>query len=156
MTANTWNKPLPSVDEDIETFWKALKRHEFTLFRCKTCGAWYWPVAFCRNHENEPYYGNLEWTRASGKGKIFAFNIHYRAFHPGFLGDVPYVYALIALDEGPMFGSMITGCKPEEVEIDMPVEVFFEDINEEFTLPKFKPVAQLSDRPIIPVTLKSK
>ena len=139
-TMKEWNKPLPSVDEDIEPFWKGLKRHEFLLFKCKKCGAWYWPVAFCRNHANEPYYGNLEWTKASGKGKVFAFNIHYKAFHPGFAQDIPYVYALIELDEGPMFGSNIIGIDPKDVKIGMPVEVVYEDITEEFTLPKFKPV----------------
>ena len=135
-----WNKPLPQLDEDIEPFWKALKEHKFKLFRCKKCGAWYWPVAFCRFHDNEPLFGNMEWTEASGKGKVFTFNISYRAFHPGFEADIPYVYAIIELDEGPMFGSQILGCDVKEVHCGMPVEVFFEDITEEFTLPRFRPV----------------
>ncbi len=139
--AKEWNKPLPSLDEDIEPFWKGLKRHEFLLFRCKTCGAWYWPVSFCAKHPNEPFYGNLEWTKSSGKGKVFAFNIHYKAFHPGFKDDIPYVYSLIELDEGPMFGSNIIGIDPKEVKIGMPVEVVYEDITEEYTLPKFRPVS---------------
>ncbi len=135
-----WNKPLPSLDQDIWPFWQGLKRHEFLLYRCKVCGDWYWPVACCRNHANEPFFGNMEWTKASGKGKVFAFNIHYRAMDPRFEDDIPFVYALIELDEGPMFGSNIIGCEPEKVKIGMPVEVVFEDITEEFTLPKFKPV----------------
>ncbi|UCG66292.1 MAG: Zn-ribbon domain-containing OB-fold protein [Deltaproteobacteria bacterium] len=136
----TWNKPLPNVDEDIAPFWEACKRHEFALFRCKSCGAWYWPAAFCRNHKNEPFYGNMEWAKASGRGRVFAFNIHYRPFHTGFKDDVPYVYALIELDEGPIFSSNIIGCKPQEVKIGMPVEVVFEDISEKFSLPKFRPI----------------
>ncbi len=135
-----WNKPLPQLDEDIAPFWEALKEHKFMLFRCKKCGAWYWPVAFCRFHDNEPLFGNMEWTEASGKGKVFTFNIVYRAFHPGFEADIPYVYALIELDEGPMFGSQILGCDVKEVYVGMPVEVFYEDITEEFTLPRFRPV----------------
>ena len=137
-----WNKPLPMVDEDIEPFWVALKEHKFKLFRCKKCGAWYWPAAFCRFHDNEPLFGNLEWTEASGKGKVFVFNIHYRPFHPGFRDDVPYVYALIELNEGPIFGSQIIGSDPKDVYIGMPVEVAFEDITEEFTLARFKPVKE--------------
>lgn len=134
-----WNKPLPLIDRDMEPFWEALKRHEFALFRCQECGAWYWPAAFCRNHENKPLFGSLAWEEASGKGKIFAFNIHYRAFHPGFAKDIPYVYALIDLDEGPMFGTRIVGCDPKDVHIGMPVEVVYEDITEKFTLPYFQP-----------------
>jgi len=140
-----YNKPLPNIDDDIKPFWDALKEHKFKLFRCKRCGAWYWPVACCRNHENEPFYGNMEWEEASGRGKVFAFNIHNVAFDPAFKDDIPYVYALIELEEGPMFGSNIIGCDPGEVRIGMQVEVVFEDITEEFTLPKFRPVQKSSE-----------
>lgn len=134
-----WNKPLPALDEDIQPFWEGLKRHEFLLFRCRTCGAWYWPVAFCRNHRVKPLLGDMEWARASGLGTVFAFNVHYRAFHPGFADDVPYVYALIRLDEGPMFGTMIVGCKHDQVRVGARVSVVFEDVAEKaFTLPYFK------------------
>lgn len=135
-----WNKPLPTVDEDYRPFWDALKRHEFRLFHCKVCGAWYWPIAFCRNHDNEPFYGNLEWAIASGKGKINTFSIHYRAFHPGFAEDVPYAYALVEFEEGPIFSSTIIGCDVKAVKVGMPVEIVFDDITEEFTLPRFRPV----------------
>lgn len=135
-----WNKPLPSMDQDIEPFWKSLKNHEFKLFRCKICGAWYWPPTCCINHDNEPFFGNMEWVNASGKGKVFTFNIHYRAFHPGFNEDLPYVYAMIEMEEGPLIGSNIIGCDPMEVKVGMPVEIVFEDITEEFTLPKFRPI----------------
>ena len=133
-------KPMPSLDPDIAPFWQAAKKHEFVLMRCKKCGAWYFPAAYCRFHDNEPLFGNMEWTQASGKGKVFAFNITYRAFNPAFAKDIPYVFALIELDEGPIFGTNVIGCAPEAVKIGMPVEVVFDDISEEFALPKFKPI----------------
>jgi hypothetical protein len=140
-TEVTYNKPLPNIDADNQPFWDGLKEHRFLLFRCKTCGAWYWPKAYCRNHDNEPFMANLEWTEASGNGKVFAFNIHYWAFHPGFKDDVPYAYALIELDEGPMFSTMIVDCKPEDVKVGMPVEIVYEDHPEQgFTLPKARPI----------------
>jgi uncharacterized OB-fold protein len=82
----------------------------------------------------------MEWAKASGKGKVFAFNIHYVAFDPAFQDDVPYVYALIELEEGPMIGSNIIGCAAEEVTYGMPVEVIYEDITPDYTLPKFRPI----------------
>ena len=133
-------KPIPSIDPDIAPFWEAAKKHEFLLMRCKKCGAWYFPAAYCRFHENEPLFGNMEWTRASGRGKVFAFNITHRAFNPAFANDIPYVFALIELDEGPIFGTNVIGCAPETVKIGMPVEVVFEDITDEFALPKFRPI----------------
>jgi uncharacterized OB-fold protein len=62
-----------------------------------------------------------------------------RANFPGFAKDVPYVVAIVEMDEGTRFTSNIIGCKPEDVYVDMPVEVVFEDITEEISLPKFRP-----------------
>ncbi len=86
--------------------------------------------------------GNLHWQPASGRGRIFSFNVHHWAFHPAFKEEVPYVYALIELDEGPMFGTNVVGCRPEDVRIGQKIEIVFEDHPEEgFTLPKARLVA---------------
>jgi len=77
---------------------------------------------------------------ASGKGKIYTFTVYHQAFHKSFANDLPYVTAIVELDEGPRLLSNIVGCSPEEIRCDMPVEVIWQDINEEFTLPKFKVV----------------
>jgi uncharacterized OB-fold protein len=84
----------------------------------------------------------MAWTAASGRGRVFAFNVHRRATHPGFADAVPYVVALIELDEGPIFGSNIVGCNAEQIRIGMPVRVRFEDVipsGEPFTLALFEP-----------------
>lgn len=136
-----WTKPLPNVDADIEPFWEALKEHRFVLFRCKTCRAWYWPKAYCRHHANEPFMANLDWEDASGRGTVFAFNIHHWAFHPGFKDDVPYAYAVIELDEGPIISGTIVDMDPKDVKVGLPVEIVYEDHPAEgFTIPKFKPI----------------
>lgn len=141
----SWDKPLPNVDHDNAPFWEGLRRHELLVFRCKRCGASYWPAAYCRSCPAEPFYGNMEWAPASGRGTVFAFNVHRFAFHPGFSDELPYVYALIALEEGPNFGTNIVGCAPEDVRIGMPVEVVYEDVQpdegEPFTLAKFRPAS---------------
>lgn len=134
-------RPLPNLDEDIAPFWQAVREHRFTLFQCKQCGAWYFPAAYCRNHENEPFMGNLAWTEASGRGKVFAYNVHHTAFDPAFKEKLPYVYALIELEEGPMIGSNVVGIEPQKVFVGMPVEVTFEDIREGWALPLFRPRA---------------
>ena len=43
-----WKKPLPNIDKDNEAFYEGLKKHKFLLWRCKRCGASYWPKAFCQ------------------------------------------------------------------------------------------------------------
>jgi uncharacterized protein len=132
-------RPKPNASEEMKPFWDAVAGKRFKLMRCQKCQEWYWPAAYCRKHENEPFYGNMKWEDASGKGKVFAFNIHRRAFNPAF--DVPYVYALIELDEGPMFGANIIDIPVEEVSIGMPVEVTFETYDGT-VLPQFRPAAR--------------
>jgi uncharacterized OB-fold protein len=130
-------RPKPNITESIRPFWDGVAEKKFLLMRCQTCSAWYWPAAYCRFHENKPFYGNMRWEEASGRGKVFAFNIHRRPMHPAF--EVPYVYALIELDEGPMFGTNIVDCAPEDVKIGMPVEITFREFEETGVLPQFRP-----------------
>lgn len=135
-----WNKPFPSIDHDIRPFWDGLREHKFLLFRCKSCGAWYWPAAFCTQHDNDPRMSNLAWEEASGRGTVFALSVVYIAFHPGFVEDLPYANLLIELEEGPMISSNLVQYDPEQAVVGMPVEVVFEDHPlEGFTLPKFRP-----------------
>ena len=136
-----WKKPWPSIDHDNEGFFDGLKQHKFMVWKCKQCGASYWPKAYCQNHENEPYRGQYGLGAGSGRGKIFAFNKHHTAFNPGFRDEIPYWYALIELDEGPLISSQIVGeKKPKDIyDVGQTVEVVFEDHpNEGFTLPKFR------------------
>ncbi len=134
-----WNKPYTNISEDMTPFWDLAKEHKLVLWHCKVCGAWYWPQASCRNHANEPYMGNMEWKQASGRGKVFTYTVPYWAFHPGFKDEVPYVYAMIELDEGPLFPSNVIVSDPADVRVGLPVEVVFEDVDNEFSLPKFRP-----------------
>ncbi len=136
-----WNKPKPSIDQDNEAFWDGLKDHKLLIWKCSECGAVYWPKTYCINHANKPFAGECDWVEASGRGKIFAFNIHHWAFHPGFKEEVPYYYALIELDEGPLISSQLVGDRvpPDIHTVGQTVEVVYEDHpNEGFTLPKFR------------------
>jgi hypothetical protein len=78
---------------------------------------------------------------AIGKGKVYTYAVYHQAYQPGFENELPYVTAVVELEEGPHFLSNIVGCRPDEVKCDMPVQVVWEDITEEFSLPKFKPIS---------------
>jgi uncharacterized OB-fold protein len=92
----------------------------------------------------------MEWAPASGRGRVFAFNIHRFAFSPAFADELPYVYALVELEEGPMYGTNVVDCAPEDVYVGMPVEVVYQDVEPEtgapFTLANVRP-ASASIRP---------
>ena len=134
----TAQRPTPGYTEEMKPFWDAVSEKRFKLMRCQTCQEWYWPAAYCRHHSNEPFFGNMRWEEASGKGTVFAFNIHRRAFHPAF--EAPYVYALIELEEGPMFGANIVDVPVEQVFVGMPVALKFEAYDD-LVLPQFRPAS---------------
>ena len=131
-------KPLPGIDAENKPFWDYSKQHELRMQKCSQCGKLRYPVTsicpYCLHPESE-------WIKLSGKGKVYSFAIVHRAPHPAFADKVPYAVAIIETEEGTRLTSNIFGIKPEDVRVGMPVEVVFEDLNDEVALPQFKPVA---------------
>ncbi|MBI2979535.1 MAG: Zn-ribbon domain-containing OB-fold protein [Chloroflexi bacterium] len=131
-----YTKPLPDPTIETKPFWDYCKKHELRMQKCAQCGHIRFPpgIVCPKCHSME-----AEWVKLSGKGKIFSFVIFHYVYNKAFKDDVPYASASIELDEGPRMMSNIIGCKLEDIKINMPVEVHFEDITGEFALPKFKP-----------------
>lgn len=77
----------------------------------------------------------------SGLGSVHSFVVPRRAFHPAFKEEVPYIIAIIELDEGVRVLSNILGAQPEEVKVGMRVALEWDDEAGEYPLPKFRPVA---------------
>jgi uncharacterized OB-fold protein len=77
-------------------------------------------------------------VRLSGRGTIYSYGIYYQLWHPGFKEDIPYNVALIQLAEGPQILSRVVGCKNEELDCGLGVEVVFDNVTPEITLPKFR------------------
>ena len=131
-------KPLPGIDEENKPFWDYAKQHELRMQKCLRCGDFYYPPSsLCPHCHN---WGS-EWVKLSGKGQVYSFIVARRATNPAFAKEIPYVVAIIETKEKTRLISNIIGCKPEDVKVGMPVEVVFDDITDEVSLPKFKPVA---------------
>ena len=62
-----------------------------------------------------------------------------RAVSAEFEDDVPYVVALIKLEEGVRLMSNLVDCEPEAARIGLPVMVTFEQRSAEITIPQFQP-----------------
>ncbi|MFH1485001.1 MAG: Zn-ribbon domain-containing OB-fold protein [Chloroflexota bacterium] len=131
-----YEKPLPKPNADTRPFWDGCKKHELRFQKCRDCGHVRWPASvicpMC-------YSSVTDWMVASGKGRVYTYAVFHQAFHEAFAKDLPYVTAAVELDEGPRLMTNIVGCNLEEVRCDMPVEVAWEDVTEEFSLPKFRP-----------------
>jgi uncharacterized protein len=134
--ARDYTKPLPYIHDETKPYWEAAKRHELKIKRCKTCGGYYfYPRDFCP----ACFSSDVEWTTASGRGTIYSYTVCHRPA-PGFEEDVPYSLVIVELEEGVRMMSTVVGCANEDLKIGMAVQVVFDDITEEVTLPRFEPV----------------
>ncbi len=133
-----YNKPVPVPQVESDVYWQGAKNHELWLRNCNDCGnAYFYP----RDISPCCFSRNTDWRQASGKATLFTYAIVHRAPHMGFVGDVPFVPAMVELEEGPIMPTNIVmdDPTPENLQIGMPLEVVFEDITEDISLPKFKP-----------------
>lgn len=128
-------KPLPAISDFNRPFWEAAKRHELALQRCSDCGKTWAPNGpVCPHCFSDRY----TWEKLSGRGKIATWVVFHKLYHPAFAADIPYSVAFIELEEGPRIISNVVGVANEEMKIGMPVEVVFEDVNAEVSIPKFR------------------
>ncbi|HUG16729.1 MAG TPA: Zn-ribbon domain-containing OB-fold protein [Thermomicrobiales bacterium] len=131
-------KPLPQPDPVTQPFWDSVKAHAMKIQRCNDTGKYFF---YPRGMSPFTLSDNISWEPVSGKGTLHAFTIVYNQRAPGFADEVPYVVAMIDLEEGPrMMTNLIdVQADPEHVKIGMSVEVVYEDVTDEITLPKFRP-----------------
>jgi len=130
------DKPLPAITEDGAPYWEGCRRGELRAQRCTACGHLRWPPAvLCPKCLAE----GGEWIALSGRGTIFSWIVVHRPQHPAFFGDVPYNVAIVELDEGPRLHTNVVECANEDLRIGLPVEVVFQKVDDEVTLPKFRP-----------------
>jgi len=128
-------KPKPRPAPESLPYWQAARDHRLALPKCDDCGKfWFPPTRTCPHCLSSRF----QFSEVSGKGKIYSFVTYHRVYRPAFAQDVPYVVALIELDEGPRLLSNIIGVSPDEVACEMKVEVVFDDYDEEISIPKFK------------------
>ena len=123
--------PLPQPDALTAGFWDACRGGTLEVPACQDCGHLFLPPGPCCP---TCWSARLAPQEVSGRGRVFSFAVYRRTYHPGI--PAPYVVALVELDEGPRLISNIVGCTPEEVTVDMPVELRFEDAGD-FRLPRF-------------------
>ena len=127
-------KPLPKPSPTSRPLWDAARRHELTIQRCGACREY---IFYPRDRCPKCFSDKLGWERVSGRGKVYSYTVVRRASSRHF-ADAPYVLAIVQLAEGPRMTSNIVA-PPDQVRVEMPVQVFFDDVTPDRTLVKFKP-----------------
>jgi uncharacterized OB-fold protein len=134
-------RPVPEPDALSAPYWNAARRHELHLQRCRSCASFMHPP-----EENCRHCGSadFEWVPVSGRGTVYSFVVDHRLMVPGF--SEPYVVAQVnpveTDDDVVRITANIRGCDVHDVYIGMPVEVFFEDLTADVTLPQFRPAPE--------------
>ncbi|BBK32331.1 hypothetical protein EDC65_1129 [Stella humosa] len=132
MTA--YDKPLPKIDTLTRPFWELAKDEKLAVQLCNDCGDRHFPASpVCPKCLSK----DQGWEVVSGRGTLFSWVTFHRAYWNGFAKDLPYDVCLIELDEGPFFVSNLVDAGGEAA-VGARVEVVFEPITDEITLPKFK------------------
>ena len=137
MAERDYTLPIPTADEASEPFFRGARERKLMLLRCTGCGRHRLPG---RERCADCWSTNAEWVQASGRGKLYTFGIMHQQYHPAFAGAIPYNFALVELEEGPRLVTSIVDCPNEELRVDMPVQAVFDDVSEETTLVRFRPV----------------
>ena len=131
--------PRPISNGDSQAYWAAARERQLVIRKCKACGQLHFmPRHLCPSCWSD----DLEWVPASGAGRVHSFTVIRRASAPAFANRVPYVVALIELDEGPRMMANILGEDALEVAIDDPVRLTFEDRGDGDLVPQFERVRQ--------------
>jgi uncharacterized OB-fold protein len=127
-------RPIP--DALTEPFWQAAREGRLLIQRNPVSGhAQWYPRPYCLDDWNVV----PEWIEASGKATLYSFTVIPRSD----IEEVPapYVLAIVELEEGARMGATLIDVDPEKVEIGMPLEVVFVPLDEEISIPRFRPAA---------------
>ena len=136
-----YNKPLPGLDGLTREFYDYCKAGELHFQRCSDCGSFrHVPREMCAECNSFEW----EWVKSSGRGTIFSWVVVNRALHPAFYDPspdaVPMAPIVVEMEEGVRLASNMVDCPPDELEMDMAVEVVYEAVTDDVTLPRFRRV----------------
>ncbi len=126
--------PLPEITELTKPYWDALDQGRLSFQRC-TCGHAWLPA---RRECPSCLGATPRWETASGRGRIVSWVIYHSAYHDAFKNRLPYVVALVELDEGPRLISNFLGPR-ETLRKDLPVSLAIER-EQGFALARFAPL----------------
>ncbi len=130
-------KPVPSPTPTTRPFWDGAREGELRIQRCAACERhFFYPRVACPNCSSP----DVSWVRASGRATLYSYIISHQPA-PGFEDEVPFVIAIVQLEEGPRMLTNLVGIAPdpELLALDMPLEVVFEPRGE-VTIPLFRPI----------------
>ena len=129
---------LPLPDAETQPWWDGIKRHELLLQRCVDCQTFrHPPQGTCTRCYSE----QAEWVKTSGRGTVYTFILVYHPVLRQWQDDIPYNIVQVTPEEAPdlqIYGNMV-GVENAEIRVGMPVQVVFDDVTPQHTIPRWQP-----------------
>jgi uncharacterized OB-fold protein len=140
-------KPIMPVPDKVSAFfWEGARQGRLLILRCDDCGYYvHWPRPICKRCQSF----SLSPAEVSGQGSVYSYTVGMKAFHPWFENRVPYILAVVELEEQRHLKLVtnLVDCDEDDVSVGMKVSVVFEQINDELVLPMFRPDAAAGHGP---------
>lgn len=128
-------RPLPRLRGFAADFYAYCRKHELRFQRCSACRRWrHVPRDMCAACGSFDW----EWARSSGKGTLFSWTTTMQPMMPQFADLVPYSPVVVELEEGVRMLSWLVDTDADDFTLGLPVEVVFDDVTSDVTLPKFR------------------
>lgn len=129
---------LPLVDSESEPFWSAAREARLLIMHCRGCDrSYFYPRRYCPRC----WSGETEWRQASGRGTVYSYSVVHQNPVPPFRDWCPYAVLVVELDEGVRMMANWDRASPlDRLAVGVPVQVTFEAVTAEVSLPRFGPV----------------
>jgi uncharacterized OB-fold protein len=130
-----WERPIPAGGGVASHYWEQAAKGRLMIQRCPSCGKrQFYPRPLCLVCGGEPV-----WEESSGKGAVYTFTVIRQQGARPFRDELPYVVAMVKLDEGPMMMGNVTGCAVDDVAVGMPVEAYIVEAEDGVGVPFWRP-----------------
>jgi len=130
-------RPGPRAETLLDDeFWQHCTQERLCFQVCDDCETWrHLPRMMCAQCGSAKW----AWQQSAGRGHLYSWTVTHQAMLPQFASEVPYVVAVVELDEGVRMVSQLRGVETDELEIGIPLELYFERFEDDFALPMFRP-----------------
>ena len=133
------DRPIPLPTEDTEAYWLNCHEGELSASTCAACGHRFLPPACicpaCLSMD-------VAMQPVTGGASVYSFIVVHKPQHPAFFEEAPYLVAIVELDEGPRLHTRLVGVDARDVTVGMRVEVVFQKVDDEISLPVFQPIRE--------------
>jgi uncharacterized OB-fold protein len=133
--------PQPAPDADTAPFWEATAEGRLSLCRCQSCSLWLQPpLERCRRCG-----GPTAFEEVAGTGTIYSYIVQRQASVVGYVDAVPYVVAIVELDEqlALRLPARIVDVEPEEMYVGLRVSCRLTALpGGPFVIPVFAPAVE--------------